>query len=60
MNDDVDYFRKARHQRVFDDMRQRMGFTEWRPPVDPQMQINKNVIRGTASTDLLGTDDARH
>src|SRR5580765_3206710 len=46
MDDDVHDFGEAGHQPILDDVRQRMGFGEWCPPVNPHVEVDEHVIRG--------------
>ena len=60
MNDDVHDFGKPLQEPIFDDVRERVGFTEGRVRVHPQVQIDEHGIRRAARTNLLGADDAGH
>jgi len=60
MDDDVDNLRKASHQSILDDVRQRMGCAERRLRIDPEVQVDEHVTGGTACPDFFATDHARN
>ena len=60
MDDDIHDFRKPLHEPIFDDVRERMGFAERCVRVQPEMQIDEDVVCRAARADLLGADDSRH